>query len=176
MMEGFQEPQVVVAQKASQLPSHAGSKLAAEVAKHELFSRSTGIIHTLPPAAIVASHVADGNPNHHGVCNIPLGHSQAWCGKKGQINEVVLDLLEPRLVTGIALQGRAEYNQFVTRFELETSTDGTTWNLEGMYAGSFDNTTAVKRQLQTPRLASFVKLRIVEFNGHPSMRMDVLVA
>ena len=172
-MEGV-PPEVVVAQKARLLPSHTSSKFAMEVASHEL-SRSAGIIHSLPPGAIVASQVHDGHADHQ-VTNLPLGHSQAWCGKNGEINEVTVDLLGPRLVTAISLQGTAEHNQFVKRFELETSSNGSVWNKEGVYTGCFDNTTVVKRPLQTPRWASFVKLRVLEFHGHPSTRMDVLVA
>jgi hypothetical protein len=86
-------------------------------------------------------------------------------------------LLEPRLVTGIALQGRAgKANQYVTRVDLHTSTDGTTWNHEGIYVGCFDQNTVVKRALAAPRQVSFVRLKILEFHGHPSLRMDVLVA
>ena len=172
-MEGV-PPEVIVAQKAGGSLGIGSSWGAEDLAIRELFARSSGIVSSLPPAAIATSDVHDDHP-HHAKTNLPLGHSSAWCARNGGANEVTIDLVEPRLVTGIALQGRAEANQFATCVELQTSTNGTTWTREGRYVGCFDSTTVVKRALPAARLVSFVKLKIVEFHGHPSLRMDVLV-
>ena len=172
-MEGV-PPEVIVAQKAGGSPGVGSSWAAEDLAFRELFARSSGIVTSLPPAAIAVSDVYNDH-DHYAKTNLPLGHSQAWCARNGGANEVTIDLLEPRLVTGIALQGRAECDQFATRVELHTSTNGTTWTREGAYVGCFDNTTVVKRALPAARLVSFVKLKILEFHAHPSLRMDVLV-
>eukprot|EP01048_Picozoa_sp_COSAG05_P004097 COSAG05_NODE_209_length_14039_cov_138.574892_7_plen_180_part_00 len=178
-MEGV-PPAVVVAQKAGGAAPTAmmGGGLPFEVANHDLFSRSNGILSTLPLAAISASDTYNDREDH-GVGGIQLGNAQgtsAWCGKKGAANEITIDLLEAQLITGVALQGRASCAQWPTLVEIETSRDGTTWHREGNFVGVFDQTTVAKRPLQCPRFASFVKVKIMTFHGHPSMRMDVLVA
>ena len=172
-MEGV-PPEVIVAQKAGGSLGIGSSWGAEDLAIRELFARSSGIVASLPPATIATSDVHDDHP-HHAKTNLPLGHSHAWCARKGGANEVTIDLLEPRLVTGIALQGRAESDQFATRVELHTSINGTAWTREGVYIGCFDNITVVKRALPAARLVTFVKLKILEFHDHPSLRMDVLV-
>ena len=178
-------PAVVIAQKAGGVAATMmGGGLPFEVANHDLFSRSVGILSTLPLAAISASDTYNDQEDH-GVCGIQLGNTQdvaAWCGKKdaSAANEVTIDLLEAQLVTGVALRGRGTYThgqmQWPTLVEIETSRDGTTWHREGRFVGVFDQTTVAKRPLQCPRLASFVKVKIVTYHGHPSMRMDILVA
>ena len=174
---------MVIAQKAGGVAATMmGGGLPFEVANHDLFSRSVGILSTLPLAAISASDTHNDQEDH-GVCGIQLGNTQgisAWCGKKdaSAANEVTIDLLEAQLVTGVALRGRGTCGQlqWPTLVEIETSRDGTTWHREGRFVGVFDQTTVAKRPLQCPRLASFVKVKIVTYHGHPSMRMDILVA
>ena len=185
-MEGV-PPAVVVAQKAGGGDGSVmgNSGLPFQVANHDLFSRSVGILSTLPAAAITASDTHHED-THHSVANIQLDCGTgvgAWSGEQGGHNEVTIDLLEAQLVTGIALQGRNPsaaahqgHSQWPTQVAVQTSRDGVTWHPEGSFVGAFDATTVVKRPLQCPLLASFVKVKIVAFHTHPSMRMDILVA
>lgn len=59
-----------------------------------------------------------------------LHHSQAWCARYNNHNQwLKFDLLRPTKVTGIALQGRSNVHQWVTRFLLHSSLDNVHWNV-----------------------------------------------
>ena len=59
-----------------------------------------------------------------------LHHSQAWCARYNNHNQwLKFDFLRPTKVTGIALQGRSNVHQWVTRFLLHSSLDNVHWNV-----------------------------------------------
>ena len=57
-----------------------------------------------------------------------LHHGQAWCARYNNHNQwLKFDFLRPIKVTGIALQGRSNAHQWVTRFLLYSSQDNIHW-------------------------------------------------
>ena len=49
------------------------------------------------------------------------------------------------------------------------------WIDRGVYRGSYEPETSVKRKLNHSVIASFVRIYPLEFENHPSMRLDNLV-
>merc|ERR1711920_235898 len=101
--------------------------------------------------------------------------SHAWCGLAGGTNEIMVDLTTPTLVTGVATQGRGDdHAQWVTKYSIETSENGFTWIAHGVFSGNFDVETICYSRLEHPVFARFVKLNVLLYEDHPSMRWDVL--
>lgn len=59
-----------------------------------------------------------------------LHHAQAWCARYNNHNQwLKFDFLRPTKVTGIALQGRSNVHQWITRFLVYSSQDNVHWAL-----------------------------------------------
>ena len=106
-----------IQQKIMEPNAHAPprSDVDDEVQKFNLINISKGIIDELPVAALRSS---DDHNENHGVGGIRLNKTcmaHAWCGRTGQLNEVTMDMLSPFLVTAVALQGRANHDQWPTK-------------------------------------------------------------
>merc|ERR1711920_5908 len=99
-----------------------------------------------------------------------------WCGKRGENNEITVDLTTSFMVSGVATQGRGDCcDQWVTSYAIETSEDGQYWEKHGRFQGNFDRDTICESRLELPVLARLVRLTVKEYNGYPCMRLDLLV-
>ena len=60
-----------------------------------------------------------------------LDSGTCWAGRYDTQDRydqwIQVDLGELQAVSGIIMQGRANYNQWVTEYQVEYSTDGSTW-------------------------------------------------
>jgi len=145
---------------------------------HDIFHDSRGIVDTLPDEAFTCT--AEFNANHG--CKyarisrdrVP-GMSHGWCGKTDVTNEITVDMTTSVMVSGVAIQGRGDSDQWVTSYSIETSEDGYNWKNNGKFKGNFDRDTICESRLDLPVLARHVKLRVLEYHVYPSMRLDVLV-
>jgi len=144
-----------------------------------IFQDSRGIVYTLPDEAFTCPVVADAN--HHckyariGRDQVP-GKSHGWCGKRGENNEIIVDLTTSVMVSGVATQGRGDCcDQWVTSYAIETSEDGLYWEKHGRYKGNFDRRTTCESRLKFPVLARLVKFTAMEYYDNACMRLDVLV-
>jgi len=144
----------------------------------KMFHDSVGVLLKLPDKAITASD--EINANHSpiysriGAPHI-AGKSHSWVGKTGEPNEIMVDLTTSLMVTGVATQGRGDGNaQWVTKYSIDTSENGEVWTTHGIFVGNFDIDTICQSRLEHPVLARFVKLTVVEYVNHPSLRWDVL--
>lgn len=144
-----------------------------------LFANSHGIVMSLPDGAFTAS--ASYNDNYGpqyvrlGATAVP-GCSHGWCTvNPPQNNYLTIDLGTSHIVTGIEIAGRGSSDQMVTKFRVETSTNGIHWIDQGIYVGPYEPATSVKRKLNQSVIASFVRIYPLEFEKHPSMRLDILV-
>jgi len=143
-----------------------------------MFYSSDGIVTKLPDGSFTASftHSSSYLPSYSRIGGEVSGKPQAWCGKLGENNELVVDLTTSHLVTGVATQGRGDHSsQWVTDYAVETSENGYDWVSMGDFVGNFDSKTMLRRRFGKPVLASFVKFTVLKYQGHPSMRIDVLV-
>jgi hypothetical protein len=82
------------------------------------------------------------------------------------------DLGSVRKVTGVRTGGRPNGGQWVTRYQIMTSTNGHSWTDAGTYTGNSDATTIVTRDI-SPVQARYVRLYVRGYSGYASLRMDV---
>ena len=53
----------------------------------------------------------------------------AWCAKTNDVNQYLqVRFNSVKKISGVATQGREEYNQYVRSYQLEFSLDGYTWH------------------------------------------------
>jgi len=145
---------------------------------YTLFSKSHGIIFDLPDKSFTAtsephkSHAAkDAKIDEAGV----HGKRNGWHGTKGVANVLTVDMKTSYLVTGVATQGRGDYPQWVKRFSVRTSENGSKWVSQGAFIGNFDHKSICRVRFKSPVLARFVSFTVLEFHDQPCMRVDVLV-
>ncbi|KAM3599721.1 uncharacterized protein V6R79_010309 [Siganus canaliculatus] len=91
---------------------------------------------------------------------------------------IQVNLGEQKKVTGIVLQGCPQSDNWVTKYKLQHSADGSTWTdytADGEYfLGSADKNTPETQLLGTPVSAQYVRIIPLEFNGQIGLRFDVL--
>jgi len=143
-----------------------------------IFHDSVGIIQSLPDEAFTCP--IEENANYG--CEYARigrdkveGKSHGWCGKKGENNEIIVDMTTSYMVTGVATQGRGDADLWVTSYSIETSENGHDWQKHGRFEGNFDRDTICESRLDLPVLARLVKLSEMEYNNYPCMRLDALV-
>jgi len=143
-----------------------------EIAMMQLmFSRSRGIVDSLPDRAFTATDVYHSN---HAAHFVRIGTAGYWAGSKGKTNAVTVDMTTSHLVTGVATKGiNAGY--FVKEYSIMTSQNGINWRSQGTFVSNFDGATVCKVQFERPVRARFVKLTVLKYVNHPSITMDVLV-
>jgi len=154
-----------------------GSELSV-VQLNALFSKSRGIIHDLSDGSLTAtgSFSSAHLPKYARIDETEIhGNGIAWAGIKGSQNALTVDMKTSYLVTGVATQGRADEHQWVKRFSVMTSEDGTKWASQGIFNGNFDYLSVCRVRFNSPVLARFVKFKVLDYHNHPSMRVDVLV-
>jgi len=157
--------------------SQDGSELSV-MQLYALFSKSRGIIHDLPDGSLTATatHSSDFLPKYARIDETEVyGNGIAWAGIKGSLNELAVDMKTSYVVTGVAVQGRADGKQWVKRFSVLTSENGTKWVSQGTFNGNFDHLSVCRVRFKSPVLARFVKFTVLDYYNHPSMRVDVLV-
>jgi len=140
---------------------------------YELFSGSKGITDTLPDSAFWATDNTDSNHAAKFAAFNKAGH---WSGVKTKPNQITVDLMTSYIVTGVATkQSNPHNNEWTTRYSVETSENGRDWISLGTFKGNFDKKNICKSRFKTPVLARFVKLIVIEYHVHPSLKFDVLV-
>ena len=102
------------------------------------------------------------------------GHSSAWCAASSDKNAwIEVNLGGSYLITGVSIQGRGDSNQYVTKFRVLYSNDGINFLNISEFRGNNNNTTVEKRQFPIPIYAKFIRIQILEFHEHPSLRFDL---
>ena len=121
------------------------------------------------------------NPNHSVKgCKLnkmmPSGFSSAWCaGENDKENPwIQVDLGSEFIINAVSIQGRGDYNQYITRFRIKWSnTDERGLRHLDEFEGNKDNTTIVKRVFREPIRARFIRLIVLSYYGHPSLRWEL---
>ncbi|XP_078697599.1 lactadherin-like [Branchiostoma floridae x Branchiostoma belcheri] len=106
----------------------------------------------------------------------------AWAARTNTIGEwLQVDLGEMKTVTGTIIQGRYDYDQWVTSYKLQHSVDGLRWityassdGSEEVFQGNTDRNTPVTNLLDSPTDARYVRFLPQSWHGHMSMRVEVL--
>ncbi|XP_027059482.1 neurogenic locus Notch protein-like [Pocillopora damicornis] len=113
----------------------------------------------------------------------PRGKQGAWSARHNNINQwLQVDLGSAFIkVTGVATQGRYNYNQWVTKYKLQYSNDGATFTYykepgqtaDMVFSGNTDRNTVVYHFLNAPVTARYIRFQPVTWSGHISMRVEL---
>lgn len=125
----------------------------------------------------------DGDHMRHGRLFAQTG-SGGWAADERTGNEhwIQADLGSDRKVTGVVTQGCYMHNQWVTSFYVSYRTDGSdelaeVTNESGdreLFQGNYDRRTPVTRRFPQPVVARFVRINIISWSSHPTMRFEVI--
>ncbi|XP_078346349.1 uncharacterized protein LOC144631708 isoform X1 [Oculina patagonica] len=132
----------------------------------------------IPNSFISASSEWDGN---HGPTNARLnrpsggGKTGAWSSKTNDVNQwIQVTFSEDTKVTKIGIQGRYDYDQWVTKFKVSYSLDGVHFTTQSkIYNGNSNRNGIIINDLEAPIEARVVRINPVEWYGHISMRMEL---
>ncbi|KAK3706338.1 hypothetical protein QZH41_006606 [Actinostola sp. cb2023] len=134
----------------------------------------------IPDARITASSMWDGNhAPAQGRLNYkpPRGKAGSWSSRHNRVGQwIQVDLNRVTKVTGIATQGRTNANQWVTKYKLQYSSDGKTFNnYEGgkVFTANKDRNSVVKHNLYKPIIARYIRVLPQAWQGHMSLRMEL---
>ena len=104
------------------------------------------------------------------------GHASSWSAASNDAENpwIQVDLGGEYWINAVSIQGRGDGCQWVTQFRIRYSLSGEN-NLRnlGVFEGNKDNTTVVKRYFKEPVLARIIRLYILSYNVHPSLRWEL---
>jgi len=111
-----------------------------------------------------------------------LENKYGWCAKYKSASEwLQVDLGVQSRVTGVMTQGRGDGNEWVRAFKLAYSNNAFNWfyvkdqyGNDKIFEGNVDSYTVKHAYLDTPIMARFIKFHIVQWQRHPSMRVEVI--
>ncbi|XP_050712876.1 lactadherin-like isoform X1 [Eriocheir sinensis] len=109
-------------------------------------------------------------------------NGRAWCaGRRAAGEWVLVDLGVPAKVTGLLTQGKGDDEEWVTSFELSYSLDAYHWhfardiyNNKKVFQANVDSHQTRHNFVEPPVLGRFVRLHVLEWHTHPSMRFELL--
>ena len=158
----------------SQVASMAGCRL--QVPAHGNCSESS----TISPAYKFIKYSTSWNNDVSGYSHGRgrLHSPQAWSAKVGIGDWMQMELPQTRAVSGVKTQGRHDYSQWVTQFKVMTSVDNKKWDwveCGRVFGGNNDRSTVVSNQFEKPVNARYVRIAVIKWYSHPSMRAGVLI-
>ncbi|KAL2099694.1 hypothetical protein ACEWY4_004088 [Coilia grayii] len=107
-----------------------------------------------------------------------LNSASCWMPSTPSNSWIQVDLGASKKVTGVVVQGCPAADHWVTKFKIQSSTDGTQWNdyIEdgGVFTGSMDRTTPETQLLGTPVSVRYIRVLPLEWNGQAGLRFDIL--
>jgi len=134
----------------------------------------------VPPYSSASASTVHSNDNYgykHG--QGALDSAQGWSAAANNAAQWwQWDLSTQRMVTGVVTQGRANSNQWVTKYKVSHSNEGTTWSdVDGgnLFSGNSDRGTKVQNNFATPVNTRYIRIEPTLWHGHISMRSGVFV-
>ncbi|CAE7465007.1 Rs1 [Symbiodinium sp. CCMP2456] len=114
----------------------------------------------------------------HGYGRSKLSSPLCWAAKHKRKHEyMTIDLKEVMLVAGVATKGRANHNQWVRHWIVQTGeTIAGLKEPAGARGGNKDRNTQVNVFFTNPVRARYVRFVVTDFRDHPSMRAGVWIA
>ncbi|XP_012937328.1 lactadherin, partial [Aplysia californica] len=119
---------------------------------------------------------------HEKYARLYLPNKLGWCAKYKSSSEwLQVDLGVAARVTGVMTQGRGDGTEWVTRFMVSYSMDAYHWNYvtdnygnQWLFEGNIDSFTVKHNYLDRPIIARYIKFHTVQWNRHPSMRVEIM--
>lgn len=109
-------------------------------------------------------------------------NGRGWCAKYKTSSEwLLVDLGVAAKVTGVMTQGRGDGEEWVTSFMVSYSLDAFHWKYitdmygnQKIFEGNVDSYSTKHTYLDEPVLSRFVKFHTVNWNKHPSLRVEII--
>lgn len=99
-----------------------------------------------------------------------------WSAKSNRKNQwLQVDLGEEEEILAVAVQGRYNYPQWVTKYNILISSDSESWTLLENIQGANDQNSISTYELPSPIFGRFVRFIPLEWFNHISMRVDVAI-
>ncbi|EFA82829.1 galactose-binding domain-containing protein [Heterostelium album PN500] len=113
-----------------------------------VISQPAGTLPGIQNGYLILSSTTDYNAEHS-VFNSKLNRPvRAWCPATSVINNngewIMASSITPFDVYGIQIQGRYDYDQWVTSFQIQVSLDGFAWTTIGTYNSGLTDRNTVK--------------------------------
>ena len=89
-----------------------------------------------------------------------------------------VDMLVNKEFSSVAIQGRHNVNQWVTKYRVQTSLDGSVWkDVDGgaLFVGSSDRNTVVKNDFAQNEIGRYIRIICIEKNNWFSARFEVYI-
>lgn len=107
---------------------------------------------------------------------------KSWCAKYQSASEwIQVDLGVPSKVVGVMTQGRCRGDEWVSSFSVSYSMHGSEWNYvldndhnHRIFEGNVDSCTAKHSYIDVAILSRYIKIHVVTWNRHPSMRVELI--
>jgi hypothetical protein len=155
---------------------------AGQYGTFRVSTASTPGLVDVPEALRSYENVWDNAPIGTALARSGLESVAAWCPASPTVSGwLQMDLGSSRYVAQIVTRGRADNpdaaGQWVTRYKVQHSTDGITFEeVPSIFTGNRDYNTKVYATLQEPVLTRYVRLVPVEGKNHACMRAAVVLA
>jgi len=123
------------------------------------------------------SSVWDNNAIGTGHARSMLDSLQAWSAATNSVGQwMQVDLGATKKIVGTVVQGRANLDQWITKYKVRYSTNGSSWrDVPGEFAGNIDRHTK-RRTSFTAVSARYVRFVVQSWHKHISMRAGVLLS
>ncbi|XP_071503480.1 lactadherin-like [Diadema antillarum] len=110
------------------------------------------------------------------------GRTGGWSSRKNDANQYIeVDLMGFYIVSGVIIQGREDYSQWVTTFKVSYSRDDKRFSFvpgcDGnpmVFTGNKDRNTPVTAKFLRSVTARYIRIHPVTWHSHISMRFDVI--
>ena len=138
----------------------------------------TPTIRNTPETMRSGSTVWSGEAMGVGAGRGRLDSPQAWSAQNNAVGELYqIDNGVVGKITGVAIKGRKDYDQWVTTFKVKSKgADGTWKDVDSgkVYTGNTDRDTQVDVTFDTPVETRYIRIYPQTWNGHISLRADIV--
>lgn len=142
-------------------------------------ANATRILKDTPETSRSASSIWDDAAIGEALGRGRLDSEQSWSAGTNTVGEwYQIDNIRVAIISGIAIKGRKEWDQWVKKFKVKVKGVSGTWeDVDGgkIYTGNTDKDTRVDVIFDTPVEGRYVRIYPETWNGHMSMRADIYV-
>ncbi len=129
---------------------------------------------------VSSSTVYNLNCNSYRLDSPIIGPSNSYCDSwSARLNDknqwIQVTSFSPKCWTGVTTQGRGDYNQWVTKYTVQSSLDGSNWYFVDnakVFNGNTDRTTKVSQNFSQPVYARSIRIYPHEWVGWTSLRFE----
>ena len=105
-----------------------------------------------------------------------LNSPTSWCPSsvdKDNHPWIQVNFKDVKFITSITLQGRKDADQYVTKFRILYSKDGSFFEHLEQFPGLSSVNETIKRWFTIPVYCKAIRLQALEYNNHPSLRFEL---